>query len=83
MDFFDPAYAPGVCAPTPGGASAEDGLAIIDALRGLQTVAVDVNTVSPPHDASGITAMLAVRVLYGFMLNQWHSMQEATDLSLP
>jgi agmatinase len=71
MDFFDPACAPGVCAPTPGGASSEEGLAIVDAVQGLDVVAVDVNTVSPPHDPAGITALLAARVMLGFMLNVW------------
>ena len=40
---------------------------MVDALAGLDLVAVDVNTVSPPHDANGITAMLAARVMLGFM----------------
>ena len=73
MDFFDPAFAPGVCAPTPGGASSEEGLAMVEALNGLRVVAVDVNTVSPPHDPGGITAMLAARVMLGFMLNIWRT----------
>jgi agmatinase len=71
MDFFDPAFAPGVCAPTPGGASTEEGLAIIDGLGGLDIVAVDVNTVSPPHDPGGVTALLAARIMVQFMLLQW------------
>jgi len=71
MDFFDPAFAPGVCAPTPGGATSEDGFAIIDAMQGLRVVAVDVNTVSPPHDPGGVTAMLAARVMVGFALHLW------------
>lgn len=73
MDFFDPAYAPGVCAPTPGGASSEEGIAFIDALQRLDVVAVDVNTVSPPHDPAGTTALLAARVMLGFMLNVWRT----------
>lgn len=71
MDFFDPAFAPGVCAPTPGGASSEDGFAIIDALQGLRVVAVDVNTVSPPHDPGGVTALLAARIMAGLALHLW------------
>lgn len=71
MDFFDPAYAPGVCAPTPGGATTEEGLSIINGLAGLDIVAVDVNTVSPPHDPGGVTALLAARIMYQFILLQW------------
>ncbi|MCP5152766.1 MAG: arginase family protein [Ectothiorhodospiraceae bacterium] len=67
MDFFDPSVAPGVCAPTPGGASAHEGLALVDGLAGLDIVAVDVNTVSPPHDPAGTTALLAARVMHGAM----------------
>jgi agmatinase len=77
MDFFDPAFAPGVCAPTPGGASAEEGLAMVDALQGLELAAVDVNTVSPPHDPGGVTAMLAARVMLGFMLNVYRASRAA------
>ena len=71
MDFFDPAFAPGVCAPTPGGASAAEGLEIIKGLADLDIVAIDVNTVSPPHDAGGVTALLAAQVLYEFMVLAW------------
>jgi len=69
MDFFDPSCAPGVCTPTFGGASAREGLTLISGLRGLNIVAVDVNTVSPPHDVGGMTAFLAATVmLYGLAL---------------
>src|SRR4029077_1823788 len=59
MDFFDPSCAPGVCTPAWGGLSAGEGLALIAALDGLQFVAFDINTVSPPHDGGGRTAFLA------------------------
>ena len=69
MDFFDPSCAPGVCTPTFGGASSREGLTLISGLRGLNIVAVDVNTVSPPHDVGGMTAFLAATVmLYGLAL---------------
>lgn len=63
MDFFDPSCAPGVCTPTWGGASAREGLDFLHALAGLDVVAADVNTVSPPHDVGGMTAFLAGTVL--------------------
>lgn len=62
MDFFDPSCAPGVCTPTWGGASAREGLEFLQALAGLDFVAFDINTVSPPHDVGGMTAFLAATV---------------------
>lgn len=59
MDVFDPSCAPGVCTPTWGGLMAGEGLAMLQALAGLDIVAVDVNTVSPPHDVGGMSAYLA------------------------
>jgi agmatinase len=67
MDFFDPSCAPGVCTPTWGGASAREGLAFLQGLAGLDFVAYDVNTVSPPHDVGGMTAFLAATVLIEFL----------------
>lgn len=63
MDFFDPSVAPGVCTPVWGGATAREGLALLSGLSGLNFVAFDVNTVSPPHDTAGMTAFLAGRVM--------------------
>lgn len=64
MDFFDPSCAPGVCAPIPGGPSADEGLRLLRGLSGLRFVAFDINTVSPPHDVRGMTAQLAAQVMY-------------------
>jgi len=62
MDFFDPSCAPGVCTPTWGGATAREGLDFLRALSGIDFVAADINTVSPPHDVGGMTAFLAATV---------------------
>jgi agmatinase len=43
--------------------TAREGIAILRALAGMNIVAVDVNTVSPPHDAAGMTALLAANVM--------------------
>ncbi len=59
MDVFDPSCAPGVATPTWEGLSAAEGLGFLRSLAGLDIVAVDVNTVSPPHDVGGMTAYLA------------------------
>jgi arginase family enzyme len=63
MDFFDPSCAPGVCTPAWGGATAREGLALLQGLAGLNLVACDINTVSPPHDVGGMTAFLAATVM--------------------
>jgi agmatinase len=63
MDVFDPSVAPGVATPEWGGMSAAEGIRLLQGLGGLDLVAVDVNTVSPPHDVQGLTALLAGRVL--------------------
>ena len=63
MDFFDPSCAPGVFTPTWGGASAREGLALLQGFAGLDIVATDVNTLSPLHDVGGITAFLAGTVM--------------------
>ena len=64
MDVFDPSCAPGVATPVWGGLLAREGLQLIRALSGLDIVAIDVNTVSPPHDVGGLTAGLAAHVVY-------------------
>ena len=53
------------CYSTPawGGATAREGLQLLQGLAGLDFVAFDVNTVSPPHDVGGMTAFLAATVM--------------------
>ncbi|MGW3345981.1 arginase family protein [Nonomuraea rubra] len=62
MDVFDPSVAPGVVTPSWGGITVREGLSILRGLRGLDFVAFDVNTVSPPHDHAGLTGSLAAQV---------------------
>lgn len=69
MDAFDPSCAPGVCAPSWGGLSAREGIDMFRRLHGLDIVAIDVNTVSPPHDVNGMAAFLAANMMFeGMML---------------
>ena len=58
MDFFDPCMVPGVATPTPGGALPVEGLSLMKGLKGLNVIAVDINTMTPVHDPSGATANL-------------------------
>ncbi|HTZ79683.1 MAG TPA: agmatinase [Stellaceae bacterium] len=68
MDAFDPSVAPGVATPSWGGLLAREGLELLRGLAGLDLVAVDVNTVSPPHDVQGTTASLSAQVMYEGMV---------------
>lgn len=71
MDVFDPSCAPGVCTPAWGGFSAREGIELLRGLDGLDIVAADVNTVSPPQDVNGMTAFLAAAVTYEMLLLIW------------
>jgi arginase family enzyme len=62
MDYIDPSAAPGVATPTWGGPDAAGAFDLLHALEGLNIVAADINTVSPPHDVGGMTACLAGHV---------------------
>lgn len=64
MDVFDPSCAPGVCTPTWGGLSAREGITLLRSLEGLNIVAIDVNTVSPPQDVNNMAAHLCAHVIY-------------------
>lgn len=64
MDVFDPSCAPGVASPSWGGFSAREGIEFMRGLAGLDIVAIDLNTVSPPHDVNNMTAFLAAHMLY-------------------
>jgi agmatinase len=62
-DYNDPTSAPGVATPTWGGPSPAEAFDLLHGLKGLNIVAMDVNTVSPPHDVGGMTAFLAGTVM--------------------
>lgn len=68
MDILDPSCAPGVAAPSWGGLSAREAITLIRMLEGLNLVHVDLNTVSPPHDPTGMTGSLAAALLYELLM---------------
>lgn len=68
MDVFDPSAAPGVCTPTWGGLSAREGIELMRNLAGLNIVAADFNTVSPPQDVGGMAAHLCAHMMMEAML---------------
>lgn len=64
IDFVDPAFAPGTGTPEVGGPNSWAALEIVRGLAGVNIVGADVVEVSPPFDASGGTAYLAVSVMF-------------------
>jgi agmatinase len=68
LDSFDPSVAPGVVTPAWGGLTVREGLALARGLAGLDIVAIDVNALSPPHDAGGQTGSLAAQVIVELLL---------------
>lgn len=68
MDIFDPSVAPGVCTPAWGGLTAREGIDLMRALVGLDIVAMDFNTVSPPQDVNGLAAALCGHMMMEAML---------------
>jgi arginase len=70
LDGLDPAFAPGVAHPEPGGLSVRDVLAVLRRIRG-PLVGADVVELNPGRDPLGLTAAVAaklVKELGGLML---------------
>lgn len=63
MDVLDPAFAPGVATPEPGGPSTVELLRLIRELGKLNIWAFDVVELVPPHD-DGTTAFAAAKIIY-------------------
>lgn len=63
IDILDPAFAPGVSCPEPGGISTKQLLEFIRGLKGLEFCGVDLVEVCPPFD-NDCTSFAAARALY-------------------
>jgi agmatinase len=62
MDVLDPAFAPGVSHPEPGGLSTRELLGIIQGVT-APIVGADIVELNPERDPQGITAMAAAKIL--------------------
>jgi len=70
IDLFDPSIAPGTGTPEPGGLSYDEMKALLAALSSRQDITVhgfDLVEVNPLLDPSGVTALLASRVMLDFL----------------
>jgi agmatinase len=63
LDALDPAYAPGTGTPVPGGLTSYEALSLVRALAGLDIVGCDIVEISPDHDPSGNTTLVAATLL--------------------
>jgi len=62
LDGLDPAFAPGVSHREPGGLSTRQAIDVIQRLRG-DVVGGDVVEFNPRMDSSGMTAMVAAKLV--------------------
>jgi agmatinase len=61
LDGLDPAFAPGVSHPEPGGLSTRDVIGVVQRLRG-RVVGADVVELNPTRDPDGTTARVAAKI---------------------
>jgi agmatinase len=63
MDVVDPAFAPGVSTPVPGGLTSSEALYLVGKIARLGLVGFDLMEVSPPYDVQDFTSQLAGRII--------------------
>src|ERR1700693_581737 len=62
MDVLDPAFAPGISHYEPGGMTVREAIAHLHAIEGT-IVGADIVEYNPARDISGMTAMVAAKIL--------------------
>lgn len=68
LDWFDPAVLPGTGTPEPGGFHWPDFAVLVEELRSHRLVAADVVELAPQLDPSGVSAVLAAKVVRSLLL---------------
>ncbi|MHA1738454.1 MAG: agmatinase [Candidatus Heimdallarchaeota archaeon] len=63
LDVLDPAFAPGVGNPQPGGLSTREVIDFIHSLQGLKISYFDITELCPSIDYSGITAFAGAKII--------------------
>jgi agmatinase len=63
VDVLDPAFAPGVSHPEPGGLSTREAIGIIQSVRAPLFAGADMVEYNPARDVRGITAMTCAKIL--------------------
>ena len=62
LDGLDPAFAPGVAHPEPGGLSTRDVVGLLHRIR-VPIAGADIVELCPPHDVRDLTARVAAKLL--------------------
>ncbi|MEE4273230.1 MAG: agmatinase [Thermoanaerobaculales bacterium] len=62
LDVLDPAHAPGLSHPEPGGLTTREVITLIQTLP-FPPIAADIVELNPERDANGLTAMVAAKLL--------------------
>jgi agmatinase len=63
LDCLDPAFAPGVSVPSPGGLSSTELLSLVKRTVHSGIIAMDIVELSPDFDLNNITACMAARII--------------------
>ena len=72
IDCLDPSFAPGTGTPVVGGLSTHQAMQILQHLRGIQLVGMDVVEVAPAYDVGDITSLAAATIaLHQLCLFAW------------
>ena len=82
IDMLDPVYAPGTGTPEVGGFTTFQAQQMLRGLRGLNLVAADVVEVSPPFDASGMTAYAGVTMMFEILCSMAETVAKQRRQSL-
>lgn len=68
LDVFDPGYFPGTGTPEPGGINWQTFAGLLKAFEGFQIVAADAVELSPALDPTGVSSVLAAKVVRELIL---------------
>ena len=68
LDWFDPSLLSGTGTPEPGGFFWNDFEVILETLKSLNIVASDIVELSPDIDSSGVSSVVAAKVLRSLIM---------------
>ena len=63
MDVLDPAFAPGVDTPVPGGLTSQQLIFLLKKISSLGLIGMDVVEINPKYDEQKMTSHLASRII--------------------